>query len=65
MSTDGLIVTAAIDAHENRDVAIMDIPGAFLQAKNEENILMLLRGTLAEMMVKIDPKIYRKHVFVG
>ena len=26
---------------------------------------MLLRGTLAEMMVKIDPKIYRKHVFVG
>ena len=65
MSTDGLIVTAAIDAHENRDVAIMDIPGAFLQAKNEENILMLLRGTLAEMMVKIDPKIYRKHVFIG
>ena len=65
VSTDGLIVTAAIDAHENRDVAIMDIPGAFLQAKNEENILMLLRGTLAEMMVKIDPKIYRQHVFVG
>ena len=43
ISTDGLLVTAMIDGHEERDVAPMDIPGAFLQAENDEFILMLLR----------------------
>ena len=43
----------------------MDILGAFLQADNDEFVLMLLKGTLAEMMVKIDPSLYRKYVFVG
>ena len=32
ISTDGLIVTMAIDAHEVRDVATMDISTAFLHA---------------------------------
>ncbi len=65
VSTDGLLITAAIDGYEGRDVAIMDIPGAFLQAENDEFVLMLLRGKLAEMMVKIDPSLYRKYVFIG
>ena len=42
VSTDGLLITAAIDGYEGRDVAIMDIPGAFLQAENDEFVLMLL-----------------------
>ena len=54
VSTDGLLITCAIDAHEGLDVCTMDIPGAFLQADNDEFVLMLLKGTLAEMMVKID-----------
>ena len=62
VSTDGLIITTAIDGYEGRDVAIMDIPGAFLQAENDEFVLMLLRGKLAELMVKIDPGLYRKYV---
>ena len=65
VSTDGLIITTAIDAHEERDVAIVDIPGAFLQADNDEFVLMLLRGKLAEMMVRMNPKIYRKYVMTG
>ena len=65
VSTYGLLITAAVDGYERRDVAIMDIPGAFLQAENDEFVLMLLRGKLAEMMVKIDPSLYRKYVFIG
>jgi len=65
VSTDGLLITAAIDGYEGRDVCTMDIPGAFLQADNDEFVLMLLRGKLAEMMVKIDPSLYRKYVFMG
>ena len=54
-----------IDGHEERDVALMDIPGAFLQAENDEFIVMLLQGKLAEMMVKIDPELYRKYIIMS
>ena len=40
----------------------MDIANAFLHAENDENILMLLRGRLAEMMVQVDPSMYRKYI---
>jgi len=43
----------------------MDIPGAFLNAENDEYIIMLLRGKLAELMVQIDPQLYRKYVTFG
>ena len=62
VSTNGLIMTTAIDAHEGRDVAVVDVPGAFLNTTNDETILMCLRGALAEMMVRVDPKLYRKYV---
>ena len=43
VSTDGSIVTTAIDAHEGRDVATMNIPTTFLHAKTDGHIIMLLR----------------------
>ena len=43
----------------------MDIPGAFLNADNDEYIVMLLRGKLAELMVQIDPQLYRKYVITS
>jgi len=65
ISTDGLLISAAIDGHENRSVLCLDIPGAFLNADNDEFVLMCLRGEMAEMMVKVDPSIYRKYVVTG
>ncbi len=49
-------------AHENRDVATCDIPGAFLQADNPDYVLMRLDGILAELMVKVAPSLYWKYV---
>ena len=43
-------------------VAVLDIANAFLHSENDEEILMLLRGKLAEMMVQVDPMMYRKYV---
>ena len=40
------MITSAIEAHEERDVEIIDIPGAFLHVLTDEDIYMLLRGTL-------------------
>ena len=43
-----------VDAHEKREIAILDIDNAFLHTENDEKIRMLLRGNLAEMMVQVD-----------
>ena len=60
--TDSISMTGAVDAKEGRELAILDITNTFLHAENDERILMLLRGKLAKMMVKIDPSLYRKYV---
>ena len=65
MSIDGVIITSTIEAHEGRDVAVIDLPYAFLNADNNEQTLMFLKGNLAELMVQIDPQMYRKHIITS
>ncbi len=57
-----MFVTAATDAKENREVVTIDIPGAFLHATNDDYVVMRMNGTLAELMAKMDPKLYRKYL---
>ena len=52
---DSVMIQSAIDAHEEREVVTMDIPGAFLHADLDEEVIMLLRGQLADLMVEVDP----------
>jgi hypothetical protein len=47
---------------ERRDVATLDIPGAFMQADIDEVVHVKFEGEIAEMLVKMDPKMYRKYV---
>jgi hypothetical protein len=65
MSLEAVLSTSTIDAFEGRDVAIVDVPGAFLTADMDEEVLMCLRGKIAELMVKTSPEIYRKYVYFG
>ena len=53
---------ATVDVNEGREVGICNITGAFLSADMDENMKMALCRRLAEIMVKIAPQIYRKHV---
>ena len=67
-SLESVILTATIDALEERDVAIVDIPNAFVQTRitNEKDKAVLrLRGKLAELLVKVAPKIYTKFVTIN
>ena len=57
-----VLLSCIIDAEEGRDVATVDIPGAFLQADMDELVHMKLQGKMAELLVKLDPKLYRKYV---
>ncbi len=63
--TESVLITAAIEAMEGRDVAVIDLLGAFLNADMDEVVHMVLRGRLAELMVKFAPQIYRKYVTLG
>ena len=63
MDNESLMITTAINAHEKRDVMKIDLPGAFLHAYNDEEIYMLLKGELAELMVLVDPEYYRPFLF--
>ena len=56
--TDEVIITSTIESHEGRDVVVDDLLNAFLNMNNDEKTLMLLKGKLAELMVKIDPQLY-------
>jgi len=60
VALESVFVTAAIDTKENREVVTIDIPGAFLHATNGNYMVMRMNGTLAELMAKTDPKLYRK-----
>jgi hypothetical protein len=52
-----------IDAREGRNVATADIPGAFLQTEYEEgDTHVQIKGTMAELLAQIDPKLYRKYI---
>jgi len=44
-------------------VAVTDILGAFLHADMEDDVHMLLEGTIAELTVKLDPTLYRKYIW--
>ena len=53
VSLESILITCTIEAHENRDVAVIDIPGAFLHTETDKDIVMLLRGKLAELMASV------------
>ena len=65
---ESVMVTATIDAYENRDVMVMDIPNAFIQAlmperkEGEERVIMKIAGVLMDMMTEIASETYGKYV---
>ena len=64
-ATELVLVTAAIDATDFRDVAVIYAPGAFLTADMDEEVVVLLENGMVDVMLDIDRKIYQKHVIYG
>jgi hypothetical protein len=62
VAIEAVMLSAVIDAMEERDVATVDIPGAFMQADIDEVVHVKFEGEMAEMLVKLDPALYRKFV---
>ena len=62
VATESVLLSCVIDAKERRNVATVDIPGAFMQGDQDETVHMRLEGTLAELLTKCDPNLYHQYV---
>ena len=63
VATEAVFLTAVIDALENREVAIVDIPGAFMQVDlDDELVIVRLTGKMVELLIEIDPDMYRPYL---
>ena len=61
VSTNAVMLTCVVEAHEGRDIVIVDIPNAFIQTrvKNKKHrVLIKVRGILAEILCDIAPEVY-------
>jgi hypothetical protein len=64
VSTESVFITSAIAASEKRKVRCYDILSAFVNTDVDEDVLMVLKGELTEIMIQIAPQTYGKYVTV-
>ena len=57
-SLEGILATLVIDAVEERDVAVVDVPGAYLHAEwpTGKQVIMRLVGQFVDIMCQVNPK---------
>ncbi len=68
VSNEAVMLTCVIDADENRDVAIVDIPNAFVQTvvKDEKDrAFICICGPSVNILVSIAPDVFGWYVMVG
>jgi hypothetical protein len=56
--TESVILTSVIDAAEEREVEVYDIPGAFLHAELPDAVHMKVKGDLARLIIQLCPDVY-------
>ena len=56
------MLTATINALEGQDVVVVDIPGSYLSADMDDDVHVVFRGTLAEMILMANPELNRPFV---
>jgi hypothetical protein len=63
VSTEAIFITALIDAMERREVAVIDVPGAFMQADMDEDAYVRFTGKMVELfLLEIDRELYSPFV---
>ena len=65
VATESVLLTAIVDAQERRDVAVLDIPNAFIQTRvkdKKDMAFIKIWGVLAEVLVSIAPEVYKPYL---
>jgi len=63
VSLEAMMLSCTIDVKEDRYVIVMVFPGAFLHADMEDEVHMLHEGNIAELIIKPEPNLYRRHIW--
>ena len=61
-ATESVFITSVVNAQKRHHVASFDVPTSFLYAFTDKDVVMRLEGRLAQLMVKLDPSMYRKYI---
>ena len=64
VSTEAVFLTAVIDAMEGRNVVVLDVPGAFMQAEIDELVHVRFTGAMVTLLLEIDHEMYKDYVVV-
>jgi len=65
VSIESVLITAVIDALEERDVAVVDKPNAIVQTKmDDEKVIMKMRKQFVDLICKVAPDAYYKYVSI-
>jgi hypothetical protein len=59
-----IFFTYLCDAMERRYVATTEFPGAFVDADIDELLQIRFEGGIAESLLLINPRLYRKYLFI-
>jgi hypothetical protein len=59
IAIESVMLSYVMDATERRNVAIVDIPGAFMQAEMDKLVHMQLDGKMVELLVLVNPDLYQ------
>jgi Reverse transcriptase (RNA-dependent DNA polymerase) len=62
VAVESVLISCTMDAHEERDVAIVDIPGAFMQVDMEGIVHLRIDGPMADLLIRLDPEYYNQFV---
>jgi hypothetical protein len=64
VATESVLLSCIIDAEEERDVTVIDIPNAFVQTRVEDEkdmAIIKLRGVLVDILVEMAPDVYKSY----
>ena len=65
VATEAVLLSYIIDAEEERDIAVINIPNTFIltQVEDEKDMVFIkIRGVLVDILVGISPDFYKLHV---
>ena len=68
VATESVILTSIIDAEEERETAVIDIPNAFIQTVVEDKskrVIIRITGMLVDLLCEIAPDVYSDYVTTG
>jgi hypothetical protein len=64
VSMESMFITLVIVTSKKRHVRCNNVPSTFVNTDVDENVLMIVKGKLAEMIVHIAPQIHCKYITV-